>query len=426
MTIRSSFLLPSIITFGVAVALAACSSNTIVHVSGNGTDDGGTTDTEGGTPGGDVDSGPILGGDHGPYPTVVANMPQVKSEGGSVLKAPHIIPVFFPGDALQAQLTTFLQKLSTSQFLTANVSEYGVGAGDVGTPVVLGANPPASMTAQSVASYVTSNIVPKATTDSNTLFVVFFPASTSIDLGQGEKTCGTVGGYHESTTSGKNVAYAIVPRCQSFVGQQPNLNTLLEVTTASATHEIIEAMTDPYPNSSPAYGTLDADHAILQYVLGGAETGDMCAQNPHSFGMNSEVGFAVQRSWSNKAATSGKDPCVPQAAGEVYFNAIFNPSDPVQLQQGTTKALALTVGQARTIEVTLVTDAPMNEFKVTAFALNQGEMNFSFDKTGGYNGDKLKVKVTLNSMPQQGFTGFFLISEYNKQQQLWPVAVVAQ
>lgn len=437
MTFRSSFLLPSLATLAIGGSfgsgVVACSSNTIVHVNGNGADtDGGdgTGDTEGGVAAGDdAGGGGPVNSDHGPYPAPTGLAPQVETSGGAVLKAPHIVPVFFPGDALQTQLMDFLTKIGPSQYLAANVAEYGVGAATVGAPIVMASNPPTSLTISSMASYVATNVVPKATVDSNTLFVVFIPASTIVTLGQGSQTCKDVGGYHESTGSGKQVAYAIVPRCQSFVNQQPNLSTLLQVTTASGTHELIEAMTDPYPNQTPAYNSVDANHALWQYILGGAETGDMCAQTPHSFGMNAELGYAVQRSWSNKAAASHHDPCVPQPAGEVYFNAVYEPTETVNLGGNmSTKAMALTVGQTKTVEVTLVSDGPMNAFNVAGIPLNPGELTISFDKKGGFNGDKLKMTVKLNSAPTGGtpLAPFFIVSTYGQAQQIWPVGVIAQ
>ncbi len=437
MMLRSSIFLPSVLTFSIAGFLgggaAACSSNTIVHVSANGgdTDAGdGTSDTEGGAAAVDGSVVPITGGDHSPYPAPTGPAPQVRSSGGSLLKAPHIVPVFFPGDALQMQLLDFLTKIGPSQFLAANVGEYGAGAADVGTSIMMASNPPMSLSVSTMASYVATNILPKVTIDANTLVVVFIPATTTVALGgNGSQTCKDVGGYHESTGNTKEAAYAIVPRCQSFVNQQPNLSTLLEVTTASATHEIIEAITDPFPNQSPAYNQVDATHALWPLILGGAETGDMCAQTPHSFGMNAELGYAVQRSWSNKAAASGHDPCVPQATGEVYFNAVYEPTDPVDVGGGVTaKGMALSVGQSKTVDVTLVTDAPMNSFNVAAVGLNPGELTISFDKKGGYNGDKLKMTVKLNSAPTGGspLSPFFIISTYGKAQQIWPVGVIAQ
>ncbi len=402
----------------------ACSSTTYVHNPAADSDggDGTGTDTEGGATVMD-DAGPPVSADHGPYPAPTGPKPKVENAGGSVLKAPHIIPVFFPGDALQTQLMDFLTKLAPSQFLSANVSEYGVGATTIGAPVVMASNPPTSLNTNSMETYVATNVIPKAASDANSLFVIFIPATTFVTLGGSSQTCKDVGGYHESTTGGKQVAYAIVPRCAKF----GNMNNPLDITTSSTTHEIVEAMTDPYPNQSPAYNTLDANHLLWEYMLGGAEIGDMCAQSLHSFGLNAELGYTVQRSWSNKAAAASHDPCVPQATGEVYFNAIYEPTDSVDVGGGmTTKAMALAVGQSKTVDVTLISDGPMNAFNVTAVSLN-GDVSITFDKKTGYNGDKLKMTVKLLSTPTGGnsIAPFFILSTYGKVEQIWPVAVVA-
>jgi hypothetical protein len=222
------------------------------------------------------------------------------------------------------------------------------------------------------------------------------------------------------------VAYAVIPRCPGFAKQNPNLPTLLSVTTASASHEIIEAATDPYPNTGAAYGDLDADHELWKYMLGGAEIGDMCAQNLSSFGVSSELGYAVQRSWSNQAAKSGHDPCVPQT--NVYFNAIANPTQTIDIGGGvTSKAMLLSVGQSAVLDVTIVSDAPTNAIAVDAQALNPTELSVSLDKTTGFNGDKLKMTVKLLKAPASpGLSPIFILSEYQGVQQMWPVAVVGQ
>ena len=73
--------------------------------------------------------------------------------------------------------------------------------------------------------------------------------------------------------------------------------------------------------TSPAYPLTDDAHIYWVRALGGGETSDLCAQDPESFTEFDELPYVVQRSWSNKAASAGHDPCVPQLQGDVYFNA---------------------------------------------------------------------------------------------------------
>src|SRR5262249_39975352 len=113
------------------------------------------------------------------------------------------------------------------------------------------------------------------------------------------------------------VAYAVIPRCGNF----GNL-TGLDAVTAAESHELIESATDPYPMYDPAYDRLDDDHYYWSSTLGGAETGDMCAQNPTAFTRFSELPYIVQRTWSNQAALAGHDPCVPPIPDTVYFSAV--------------------------------------------------------------------------------------------------------
>ena len=85
--------------------------------------------------------------------------------------------------------------------------------------------------------------------------------------------------------------------------------------TRVASHEILEALTDP----SPGLGFF-IDEAAPPW-LGSAwaagdddEVGDLCTSTRITLG-----GWTYQRIWSNVAASSGGDPCLP-AMSQPYFN----------------------------------------------------------------------------------------------------------
>ena len=84
--------------------------------------------------------------------------------------------------------------------------------------------------------------------DPDTLYMVYFPADTSISI-DGLKSCVHFGAYHFASITKKmkpdNIIYSVEPDCgYSF-------NTI----TFIAAHEFVEAMTDaiPTPGSNPAY-----------------------------------------------------------------------------------------------------------------------------------------------------------------------------
>jgi hypothetical protein len=362
------------------------------------------------------------------YPAPHPAAPQLENFGGAVMTAPHLIPIFFPNDADEAQLLAFTKSFPQSKFFAANTAEYGVGAGDAADAIDIATAPAANLSDSDVQTWLSQQITAKAPgfekVDANTLFIIYYPASTIIDL-QGEQSCQTFGGYHDSVNvGGQDVSYAVVPRCSDFAG--PGESTL-DVTTGSASHEIMEAATDPVPQSqSPGYAQPDAAHAFWAFLLGGGEDGDMCAQFPDSFTKDSATGFVEQRSWSNKAAAAGHDPCVPAPANQVYFNSAVNLPDTLDLGGGyKTKAISMAVGESKTVEVDLFSDAKtsgawtVGAMDESAFGGGSSNLDFSWDRKTGVNGEKLHLTVTLKSKPQQGASGFFIVSKLNGQEHYW-------
>ena len=155
----------------------------------------------------------------------------------------------------------------------------------------------------------------------------------------------------------------------------------------------------------------------------------MCAQNPNAFGKPAGLDFVVQRQWSNKAAAAGHDPCVPTAAGEVYFNATPVLPDAVTLGGGgqklTMQGVTIPVGEERTIEVELFSDAKTNgPWKVEALDANQlfggkPTMSFKLDRNSGENGEKLHLTIKALAKGQYGASVFFLSSQLGNRQNFW-------
>lgn len=78
--------------------------------------------------------------------------------------------------------------------------------------------------------------------DQNTLYMIHFPASKQIII-EGMTSCFSFGGYHNASVGGPfgDFFYSVIPECSSFGGGGFN-----EITYVAA-HELIEAVTDPYP-----------------------------------------------------------------------------------------------------------------------------------------------------------------------------------
>ena len=413
--------------------LMACGGTVTSDLS---TQDAGGSDTsnpfiqpslDGGSP--DVDAAPVVI-DAGPpvgYPAPHPPMPQVITGGGAVMAAPHIIPIVFPNDAFQTDINTFVAGIGATPYWTANTQEYGVGAATGAAVVAVTDTAPTTIDDSAVGPWIVSKItagkLPAPT--ANTLYAIYYPASTTVTL-QGATSCNQFGGYHDQgqDSNGNAFSYAVIPRCQGLGG----LTGLDDVTGASS-HEFIEAATDPLPQSmTPAYGQVDDDHLIWEFLLGGGETGDMCAQNPGAFYKPQGFNYTVQRSWSNQQAAASHDPCAP-ALGTPYFNSAPVLDDVINLNIGgqsiTTKGVKIPVGQSKVVELDLYSDAPTSgAWTVKALdgaQLQQQPTNltFAFDKTSGQNGDKIKMTIKVVTTGMYNVESFLLVSKMYGQESLW-------
>ncbi len=375
------------------------------------------------------------------YPAPHPPLPQEQTGGGATLASPVFIPITFPADPNVSDITAFTSAIGGSTFWSTIVSQYGVGAATSGTPIVLMASEEPSGTGGTIADsevqswlqgLLTSGRL-VGTNTANTVYAIYFPAGTTITLQQGGQTatsCTQFGGYHNGfqLPGGANVSYVVVPRCGSFPTATITL-TGLDAITGAASHEYLEAVTDPQPTSfSPGYVEPDINDIVWALVLGGGEIGDMCAQNPGVFYKPSDLAYTVQRSWSNSAAAAGHDPCQPSLPGEVYFNSVAvlpMTNVTVQGQSFATHAVSVPTGGKQTVEVDLYSDAatsgPWTVQAIDAAELLGGApaLSFSWDKTTGQNGEKLHLTIQANGpSPFGGWDAFVLVSQLGAQASL--------
>jgi hypothetical protein len=427
--------LPFVVSIPV-FAFAACggstdsSSNNAAQPSGTGDDSGVTTTAP-------ADAGVA---DNGPdpidptYPTKHPALPLVDFNGGSILTAPHIIPITVDGDTMRADLEKFSSIITTTKWWDAVRNGYCdnsgncVGQGDSGDPVHLAttdftttsftdSSQGGAATLQTwITSMIDSGKFPAPTP--NTLYAIFLPSdSYTVNL-DGSTSCGEFGGYHNSyaypgvagddagtaAIGGMTIQYALVPRC----GDE-------EITTVATSHEFIEAATDPHVGSGTAYYMQDQ-----LWSLEGGEVGDLCVTQDNS-DEYTESGFSVQRIWSNVAAKGSHDPCVPAPAGDVYFNVA--PAN----EQFTAK-----VGATKTIVLTAFSDAPTPNWTISGVDYAQEfegtqSLQFAFDKTIVNNGTKVNMTITVVAAPPSDFQGAALFSIRSTQgtvKQRWPGAVI--
>lgn len=365
------------------------------------------------------------------------SQPQVVKGVGSVLASPKIKVITVTGDPLAVTLNQFVSQFGASTEFAAMTAEYGISAPTVSS-VSLSGPAPSNVSDSGIQQTLHANFgssSPLGNADDQTVYMITFAPPTIVSSN------GTVAGdycltgtlsYHSTYTdasAGKVITYIVVLRCSPGWG----LGDLDSITTA-ASHEILESVTDPKLN---AYiGVAQAFNNWSAYMPG-AELGDLCEVFETSFYKPLDLGFAIQRTWSNAAAAAGHNPCVPAPVGAVYFNAIpvlANNVSYIDPNTGTaTNATGVTiaVGGSQTIQLKLFSDAPTSgHWTVSAFedpdsTVSGGkDLTFSFDQTTGSNGSIINLTIhVLQQDPNWLAEPVWIVSELNGVKYYWPFMV---
>ncbi len=238
-------------------------------------------------------------------------LPIVPDQGGPLLTTVNVVTVSFTN--AQLDLKGFADAILASTWFGEVGTEYGIQAGHrLGSYVFPDAGPTTVADAEIQAfleGLIDAGAVPGPAV--NTLYAIQYPPETSINLGQGAVSCQTIGGYH-SYDSAVGFTYAVIANCPQSPGG-PSPQTADQV---AVTHEMLEAASDPL-QSQPAYAFGFSSYAALPWTLSvNSEIGDLCVLAPY---VTVDAGLYAQRIWSNAAADAGKDPCVPNPPGEIYY-----------------------------------------------------------------------------------------------------------
>ncbi len=378
-------------------------------------------------------------------------LPVVQEERGTPLMNPRVTSVTFAGSTYEdaiSDLDAFVSGVVPQPFWAAATAEYGIGTTTVEPPQHLAEAAPGVATADDIRAWLAAKIqsgapgFADATGDS--LFVVYYPISTTLELSN-LTSCTGFGGYHDSAPvalEGGTIypAFAAVPECP--VSGTGVIATLLENTTSAAVHEMVEAVTDPHADhlgGSPPYpgyaGTAKGSWSFDQYAAwsislfgyyGYIELADMCADFDDSYFTPTGFPYMVQRSWSNQAALAGRDPCVPYtpSAGP-YFLAqpVFDPAfatdevpvPPIvvplvgfQVQIGDaavpdqTQGLHIAPGTSATLPIVLWSEAPVADWAVSVIDPFNSPLSpylsMSLDKSTGNNGDVLHLTIEVKAV----------------------------
>jgi hypothetical protein len=379
---------------------------------------------------GTFDTGPpdVLGGFPAPHPPA----PTAVSGGGPILSNARIVPIVFEGDAWSSDITKYVTTMTSPPSIswwTAVGGEYGIAQPTGSALITVREKPPVAITDDEIKVWLADKLdgthADFGAPDPTAIYTIFYDYGTTITYVPGFDSCTQFGGYHEEVNVGSvTVAYAVMPRCPGFV---PGA-TDFEGMTGAASHEWLEATSDPHGRSEPAYLFVDSDHLVWR-AFPGAELGDMCEVESTAF-FKSGFGYEVQRTWSNLAAAASHDPCVPPFSAP-YFNSAPVLLDAVTIDFGDpsgpepTKGVRIPVGSSRTIDIDLFSDAPttgawtVDAFDVFALLGMTPSLSFSFDKRTGRNGDVLHLTITVTGLGAGGGSEFMLRSSLGSIHHYW-------
>ncbi len=210
--------------------------------------------------------------------------------GGPLLQKAAVFTIFWgaqwqssaTAQPLMAKLNQFFSDIVASplidQLAEYNAPGKAIGHGSfIGTRIVTALAPVGSVTDSEVrgalTAWIKAKVVPRNTR--NTLYFIFLEPGIVSIMG-GSKSCQNYCGYHDRAGS---VYYAVMPypSCSGCLGGLAAFDAL----TATSSHELCEAITDPVPGKG-------------WYDDRNGEIGDICAWN-----FKKVAGYTVQLEWSN-------------------------------------------------------------------------------------------------------------------------------
>jgi hypothetical protein len=311
------------------------------------TGDGGATRDAGSG----ADAGPGDGGsgkaDSGYRFIPRSDWPLISNPGGHPVNPDvQLVTITFAGYPFQAEVEAFGDYLVGSSWFADTGREYGAGTGSHIAKLHLpdyDASKPQTISDLDIESLVLRDIdagvLPPPGSPIRSLYMFYLPASITVSNGGFGASCKNFLGYHNEYSfsllnPADNFNYAIVADCSP--GQA---NELMQIET-TASHELAEAATDPFPISAPAFQIHDLNSP---WVIAGqiVEAGDVC-EGQYMLAPGSDGGFWVQQIWSNLAADAGLAPCVPADPQRPYFGVTVSPAGTVPADAGETMDLQVT------------------------------------------------------------------------------------
>lgn len=344
------------------------------------------------------------------------HLPQVIYRGGLFLRHPRIVTVTFAGEdpGLASRLEQFGNAITLTPWWRAVTEGYCakdgdcIGEGQPGFSVRLPETLASKVHAVDISALLRHHAQAGhlGVLDSNTLILVYLPKGVGLKDAFIPSYCGDgPRAYHKTLRfDNKAVGYAVMPRCSDEA-------TL----TGTASHELLEITTNP--DIAKRGFSFVQSSANLGFTASGIEAMDPCGfitLKPEVV----ESGFVVRRSWSNRAATQGHDPCVPTDTEKPYF-ALVPRRSTVRLAN---------IGDSVKVTLDAAASRPVPEWTVSTFDLTGTQehdqyVKVSLDRSAVASGQTATLTITLHKRHPKSLGVVGIVSTMGDYTYIWPVAV---
>jgi hypothetical protein len=226
-----------------------------------------------------------------------------------------IVTITTAGDPVADELASFGADLVASTWWSVLAQMYALDPAPTAIhwsgPAIPPSDAGASLSQQDLETYIRSVIndpsvaTPSPPASAQPIYMLYVPQGVILGTDMGANTaCRFLRGYHFSGASGSGAfSYGVAQRCEGGITLGPGPSPT-EMLTIAGSHEIAEIATDPFLT-----GYRIAADSVGPWLSSGGEVGDLCVSAWHLEGR-----WNYQRFWSNAAAASGGDPCVPGPA----------------------------------------------------------------------------------------------------------------
>ncbi|MBX7101051.1 MAG: hypothetical protein K1X89_25265 [Myxococcaceae bacterium] len=331
--------------------------------------------------------------------------PRVRSHGGLVQTQVHLRVAIAAGDPLAGALETFSRDIVTSAWWAQVTAEYCgpngcIGPGAFDGTVTL---PPAtSYSEDDVRALIAADLANPAVRepDAQSNYLLFIPAGATFTQPFGAPSCSGYHAYHYFLTlqsragAPVRVPYSVMLRCSD--------SSTLRTQTFLASHELVEAATDPFMDG---FVVDDSGWAATH----GAELADVCLYS----GTTTAGPHEVERVYSDRRAARGLDPCRLDSDG-VDFTTV-----PVS---GRT-LIVLRPGEATTIPLRSRSLGAVPDWTLQALSLD-ARVQLSLSSTTTNDGQDLTLTVSAAAaLPATFQVPFILSSKSGGVTHAWQGAV---